>query len=169
MNRKAIFIFLLFTFIAGCAIFGPKVKKTPEEERKEFLDKYEKDFEPSTYDDEIPYDLNEEMNNLTPFKPSVRDSAEPEFISGFRIQLSMTTNIDEANLLKSEAFLKLPNDWVYVIYEAPYYKVRVGDYSSRNVASQSLISIVKLGYNNAWIVPDRVYKVPQPRNTDDNF
>ncbi|MDI6778802.1 MAG: SPOR domain-containing protein [Bacteroidota bacterium] len=168
MNRVVISIVLLFAFIVGCAIFAPEVKKTPEEEKKELLDKYEKDFDPSAYDDEVQYDIDEEINNLTPVKPDTKDSVEPEIISGFRIQLSMTTNIDEANLLKSEASAKLPNDWAYVIYEAPYYKVRVGDYNSRSIANQSLRSLIDMGYSNAWIVPDRVYKVPPPKPSDPN-
>jgi hypothetical protein len=157
------FIFAaIVLFLAGCAsLFHTKPAKTPAEERKEFLDKYEKTFNPSEYDEAeetVNAKLNDKKKNL--LSTSDTDLKEPEIISGFRIQLLMTPEIDQANKLKIEV-TPLLNDLVYVIFDAPYYKVRVGDCKNRTTANQLLKFFIERGYKNAWIVPDKVYKNPQ--------
>jgi hypothetical protein len=45
--------------------------------------------------------------------------------------------------------VKLP---VSISFEAPYYKLMVGDFSVRGEAENALAQLKKLGYNDAWIV-----------------
>jgi hypothetical protein len=51
---------------------------------------------------------------------------------------------------------KIVQDSVYLLFDAPVYKVRVGDFVSRYEAGQKLPDIVELGYRDAWIVPDKI-------------
>jgi hypothetical protein len=58
--------------------------------------------------------------------------------------------------MKTVAVEKFPRDSIYVVYDAPVYKIRVGDFISRYEANQRLPEFVEKGYRDAWIVPDRI-------------
>lgn len=45
---------------------------------------------------------------------------------------------------------------VYLDYEVPYYKVRVGGFADRKEAENYLLKAKRAGYSNAWIVAVRV-------------
>ena len=47
-------------------------------------------------------------------------------------------------------------DSVYVDFEAPNYKVRVGDFIDRNSAESLQQDLVQMGYNSAWILRSRI-------------
>lgn len=82
---------------------------------------------------------------------------DKEFIetSGYRIQLISTQNFSEAISIKTEAdsLFSLP---VYVDFEPPNYKVRIGNYLSNEEASDMQNTIFKRGYNTAWVVPSKI-------------
>jgi hypothetical protein len=56
----------------------------------------------------------------------------------------------------------LPDEWVYLVYDLPYYKVRVGNYAEKEAANESVKKLVSLGYADAWVVPERILKNPPP-------
>jgi hypothetical protein len=63
---------------------------------------------------------------------------------------------------------KFIGDSVYVVYDAPVYKIRVGDFVNRYEANQRLPEFTEKGYRDAWIVPDRIVqrkfvRVPLPK------
>ena len=47
-------------------------------------------------------------------------------------------------------------DSLYVVFDPPVYKVRVGDFRTRAEASQRLGVIVSEGFSDAWVVWDRI-------------
>lgn len=48
---------------------------------------------------------------------------------------------------------KLIDQKVYIIFELPNYKLRVGDFINRKEAENIQKKIVQLGYRTAWVVP----------------
>ena len=44
---------------------------------------------------------------------------------------------------------------IRIVYNAPYYKVRIGDFVDRQTAQQSL-KLIRKRFPDAWIVPDQV-------------
>ena len=48
------------------------------------------------------------------------------------------------------------SDSVYVDFEAPNYKVRVGDFIDRDSAESLKQDLVQMGYNSAWILRTRI-------------
>lgn len=40
---------------------------------------------------------------------------------------------------------------IYLDYEVPYYKLRVGDFATRDEAENMLAEIKSIGYRNAWV------------------
>ncbi len=89
--------------------------------------------------------------------------AEPDTIPGFRVQVSITGDIDGANGLKDSLSVALEKEWVYVVYHPPYYKIRVGNFADRFAAGEMLDRLRRHGFPDAWIVPDRVVRNPPPK------
>lgn len=91
-----------------------------------------------------------------PEEPPADDDApaEPRTVQGFRIQILTTEDKDAADQRAAEA----ESTWglpVEVAWKAPYYRVRVGAFASRN-AAQDELETVKKQYSDAFLVPDTV-------------
>lgn len=159
-------IFLLITFITGCGTTKRTDKASRNEELKEFLAKYEKTFDPSSYNPDVESIKTEEKKIFIELESANNtEIALPETLPGFRIQVLFTTEIEEANKIRDSLNNTLPDEWVYIIFDTPYYKVRVGNFIDRYEAQKLLKKLTSSGYNEAWIVPDRIIKNPPPRPT----
>lgn len=73
----------------------------------------------------------------------------------FRVQIGATELFGEARREKmiAEEVFDLP---VYLDYEVPYYKLRVGSFADRRSAEQYLQKAKIAGYKTAWVVAVRV-------------
>ncbi len=92
--------------------------------------------------------------------------------SGYRIQLITVTQKENAESFGkefkekwNEAALDKENDDayhyreeipIYIEFYDPYWKLRVGNFKSRNDAQYALKYIKLLGYKDAWIVPTTI-------------
>ncbi len=79
----------------------------------------------------------------------------PQVVDGFRVQLMATTDrrkVDETQALFSQRYPSAYAGWSQA---KPYYRVRVGAFTSRTDASNFLQKIKK-DYPDAYVVPDRV-------------
>lgn len=73
-------------------------------------------------------------------------------VSGYRIQIKNTTTQKEANALRARFSRDFPELKSYLRYNAPYYKIRIGDYLNKLEAQKDLITIKKK-YRGAYPVP----------------
>jgi hypothetical protein len=103
------------------------------------------------------------VDDAAPDSAAPAEAAAPDTIPGFRVQVAITGDIDRAVFLRDSLSASLPDDWVYVVHHPPYYKVRVGNFSERYLASGFLDGLKRRGYPDAWIVPDRVLRNPPPK------
>jgi hypothetical protein len=55
---------------------------------------------------------------------------------GFRVQIISTNKRNEANDIKARVMQLYPDYRTYLDYQAPYFKVRVGDFKSREEAAE---------------------------------
>ena len=93
------------------------------------------------------------------------DSASFEFLSsldsvqsvseGYRVQVLATRYFERAESL-AVIMKNTVSDSVYVDFEAPNYKVRIGDFIDRNSAESLQQELVQMGYNSAWILRARI-------------
>jgi cell division protein FtsN len=77
-----------------------------------------------------------------------------KILQGYKIQVYATTNFKEAERKKYDLMSsidKIPS----VIYEAPYYKIRMGNFEKEEDAKPLKKQLEELGYD-AWIVKSRV-------------
>lgn len=77
---------------------------------------------------------------------------------GYRVQLfsvSGANSRDKANRFKAEFLIKNPKAIVYVVYQAPYYKVRVGDFRTE-INALSYLQEIKKKYPAGFVVKDQI-------------
>jgi hypothetical protein len=77
---------------------------------------------------------------------------------GYRVQIFSVSGVnskDKANKEKAELLLDYPDIHVYVVYNAPYFKVRIGDFITKLEALYFMQSILK-DYPFAFIVEDDI-------------
>lgn len=69
----------------------------------------------------------------------------------FRVQISTSKLFSESKLVRivAEEIFDQP---VYVDYEVPYFKVRVGSFADRDAAEKYQQKAKAVGYSNAWVV-----------------
>jgi len=165
MLARFIFVvtILLMLFLAGCSSQRSFIEEDkPEQEtpaKKFALSSYEATLNPADFDQEIEIvekAHNEERQKFQLEIPKDSVVATTEEVQGFRIQIFSTSSIDEATQTRNLAMVKFPVDTIYIVYDAPVYKVRVGDYLNRYEANQRLPEFVEKKYRDAWVVPDRV-------------
>ncbi len=85
------------------------------------------------------------------------DTTEKEIteLEGYRLQVFATKSWEAADSLKTVLEKKLKED-IYITFEVPNYKVRVGNCSDRNEAEILKTTLKSFGYRYAWIVRTRI-------------
>ena len=111
-------------------------------------------LKPSDFDDNppkfptinLPSFSNQEISETNP------SDLEINLVKGYRVQIVISQNEEELQNLKNE-IQKSINEKIYIIFELPNYKLRVGNFLNRKEAENFQKKIVKLGYRTAWVVP----------------
>jgi hypothetical protein len=156
---------LVLLFLAGCSssrpsLRGQEPKQGSSNDGKRSLAEYEATLNPADYDQEVVIvetTSGEEKKLQTTIEiPKDSTAVEEQIIQGFRIQVFSSSGVDEAAIMKNMTVKKFIGDSVYMVYDAPVYKIRVGDFVNRYEANQRLPEFIDKGYRDAWIVPDRV-------------
>jgi SPOR domain len=163
MSWRGIFLSVTAGVLLGCS--GAKESGAPPTTTDETLKKYEAGFHPSDYDPDLSRGKRQGNSESDIPDTTMDDStpaSSPELVAGFRVQLLATTSIDEANARKVEAEGIFPGEWIYVEYDPPAYKVRAGNFQSRVDADRFTKLAASRGFQDAWPVPERVYKQPPP-------
>lgn len=75
---------------------------------------------------------------------------------GYRVQVISTDNLEEANTVRSEIYFKTNNKEVYINFEPPFYKVKIGDFTDREEANNLKFKLNQLGYSEAKVVQETV-------------
>ena len=109
-----------------------------------------KDIEPNW-----PVIINNVLDDSTSFEFFLSlDSVQ--FISeGYRVQVLATRYYERADSL-AVLMKNTVSDSVYVDFEAPNYKVRIGDFINRDSAESLQKDLVQMGYYSAWILRTRI-------------
>ena len=99
----------------------------------------------------ISSSLNNE--NLLTNKNSI-DSTQ-FIIEGFRVQIFATEELAKAEQLQKD-LSNILNQNIYIVFEAPNYKVRVGNFIDRNKAEDFRENVLNKGYTSSWIIRTRI-------------
>ena len=89
----------------------------------------------------------------------------PKWVHGWRIQAANTQNRDEANAMKSDMLRRFPEHKSYLLYQAPNFRVRVGDFPTQKDAFKIRKQIAALYPGKGiYIVPDMIEIAPLPED-----
>ena len=111
-------------------------------------------FDVNDIEDEIPYFpliINKVFTGDHLFIIDSMKKIEEKKLEVFRIQIFEST---VASIARAEAkrFQNILGDTVYINFETPLYKLRIGNYANRKNAENAIESISKLGAKDAWII-----------------
>ena len=76
-------------------------------------------------------------------------------IEGFRVQVLATSSLENADRLRYELAIEYGKD-IYIIFEAPNYKVRIGNFIDRRLAEKLRLELINKGYPPSWIIRTRI-------------
>jgi len=88
--------------------------------------------------------------------PSNTEYQKPETAPGYRVQICALSDEERAKDIQRDAILKFINEEVYLIYDSPYYKVRVGNCLTRHDADKLQQLAVEKGFDDAWVVRTKI-------------
>jgi len=151
-------LLILFLFMACSSSEQMVVKDEPKQ-----ANPYDESFDPASLnDDDIvinKYDTDQPGNNTATgnLTDPVEDALYSE-VKGFRVQIMATKSIETATLAEQEAkeLFDGMNQKTYLIFDAPLYKLRVGDAKTRDEAEDIRDVAKDYGYREAFIVPTKV-------------
>jgi hypothetical protein len=83
---------------------------------------------------------------------------------GYRLQVLNTRSRDEAFKTKAMLLENFPNQKVYILYQAPYFKVRAGNFINRADAENFSNDIRGYLSQPVYIVNDLVEYIPKPED-----
>ena len=83
------------------------------------------------------------------------EQSKSEVNEGFRIQI-FESSVSSIARAEAKRFQNILNDTVYIDYETPLYKLRIGNYIDRKSAENSIKTISRLGAKDSWIIRTKI-------------
>lgn len=80
---------------------------------------------------------------------------------GYRVQILNTRNREEAFKMKSDLMQFFPSQKAYIVYQSPYFKVRIGNFPDKNDAGAFRNEVAKKIPQTAYVVEDIIDYIPK--------
>ncbi len=170
---RFVILFLIFVFFMGCAASRKTVTEPRKSEETSVKStQFDESFDPlSLEDDDIVIEKRVQPTTTSaPAKQISQDEQNtlPDSLlsfrqtDGFRVQIFAGRSIEAATMAEAKAKEDFePKGYkVYLIFEAPFYKLRVGDFTDRNDADLLRSLAKSMGYKAAFVVRSKV-NVPE--------
>jgi hypothetical protein len=151
-------LILVVLLLFSCAGTREPVKEEPAKETKP---QYDESFDPlSLNDDDIIIAANavKTPEEQTPVENTEEQKVQRE-TTGYRVQILATKNIETASLFEQEASERFDplGHQTYLVFEAPLYKIRLGDCKDRAEAEVLRDTAVEYGYRESFIVKCKIH------------
>jgi len=102
-----------------------------------------------------PVIINNVLDDSTSFESVISLDSVQSVMEGYRVQVLATRYFERADSF-AIVMKNTVSDSVYVDFETPNYKVRIGDFIERESAESLQQDLVQMGYNSAWILRSRI-------------
>ena len=151
----------LIVLILGLLLIGCSGSKSVTKQDTHSDSNYDESFDPMTLNDndiEFPAIAKSVKQNKDSVTYSNNTPDTPKEVNGFRVQIIATQDLEKATLLEEEAKSQfaMSGHKTYLVFEAPLYKIRLGDFTSRDQADELKIQALRYGYREAFIVRTKV-------------
>ncbi len=124
-------------------------------EQDEFLDPMTLDIPDALNMVNIPYDQDKVPSRNKEEATAENNEADALAIQGFRVQLISSQDVSQAEAVEMKA-IELFGDDVYLVFEYPNYKVRVGNFIDIKEAGTTESKARRNGFPRAWTVPSEI-------------
>ena len=102
-----------------------------------------------------PVSRIEESSTDTSSAEAFADSAVT-LTNGYKIQIYVSPNREQAERAAVRARMNFPADSIYVVFQAPFHKVRVGHFETQQEAEEKVREAENKGYRNPlWFPPSQ--------------
>ena len=156
---------LMLTFCSGGGVLQRESGGKP-------MHAHEEDFDPVAYRPVAPDTIASE-ERIPPVEAAPKEVwvERRERTMGFRVQLHSTTSLDEAQsslaAYRSRLdSLQIDAGRLDMVFDAPYYKIRAGDFLRKADADEMTVTLREAGVSEAWVVRDAVYRMVRERKKD---
>lgn len=85
----------------------------------------------------------------------IKQNARKEGISGYRVQIIQDSDRTVVREEKTRFLEVYPDVLVYETYEAPFFKLRVGDFSNR-LTAYGFYQAIKESFKRSLVVPEKI-------------
>ncbi len=156
-------------FLAGCsASTGSRYEKTEKTNGNEDNEKViaDEDFDITKYKTKIEIEANSNNEGLSDvWYEYENDSEKSNFtqnrkivgtVDGYRVLVVATDNMDEANSVREKILAKIKRKEVYISFEPPFYKVKIGDFTDITESNNLKFKLNQLGYTEARVIQETV-------------
>jgi len=127
---------------------------------------YDERFDPlSLDDDDIVIESTQKQDEETKPERAARKPKDKvqEFITeqevdGYRIQVYASRSIEGATVAQQKAKDEFEpmNHKVYMIFETPFYRIRIGDFVDKISAEEVVETVKSMGYDQAFLVSGKI-------------
>ena len=165
-----VFITILF-FLEACSASKETryetEKKPGDEEPKDTIVSIREDFDISPY--KLNMDIEDFSTDAEVFSDVwyqyeyLREDSIYGFdkkiigtVDGYRVMVIVTDNMEEANSVREDISSQISRKEVYISFEPPFYKVKVGDFTNIAEANDLKFKLNQLGYTAAKVVQETV-------------
>ena len=96
------------------------------------------------------YENNSEDSNFVQNHEIVRT------VDGYRVLVVATDNMEDANSVRADILAKIKRKEVYISFEPPFYKVKIGDFTDITESNNLKFKLNQLGYTEARVIQETV-------------
>ncbi|MCJ7507334.1 MAG: SPOR domain-containing protein [candidate division Zixibacteria bacterium] len=98
----------------------------------------------------------EEGESQVYVKPDSSRESEEQYKTVYRVQVYVSKTPGEAASFADSIKSIVDSEKVYIEYQSPYYRVRIGNFSGFDEAEVLMDKLKKMGFRDAWVVKTRV-------------
>jgi hypothetical protein len=153
---------IVFLLSCSASQFGWKAEDDMRDQRAT-KSGFIEDFDPLSLDDDDivvtpdqkPTPEAEDEKPQPAIQKPIQEKSTPEIVQGFRVQLLATGDESQAREAQKSAIFRF-EEGVYLAFEPPLYKLRIGDCRTRKEAEELRQKAIRNGFDDAWIVPSKI-------------
>ena len=145
IKRFATFLLILISLSAVA-----QNERVPQDESFDPLNLYEPSL--PILDGSMIYEIITDIRQSTAAEWADRDTARIVEKMGWKVQLFSTTDFYHADTVYYQAVEDFLDQDVSKVFNSPYYKIRVGNCTTREQAEALLNRAIDLKYRDAWII-----------------
>ena len=160
-----VFVPIIF-FHAGCsASTSSRYEKTNGNGDNEKVTVYE-DFDITQYKTKIELETISNNQGISDvWYEYENDSEDSNFgrnlkiirtVDGYRVLVVATDNMGAANSVRADILAKIKRKEVYISFEPPFYKVKIGDFTDITESNNLKFKLNQLGYTEARVIQETV-------------